>query len=175
MQIDSGKVVHLALTARDDSGAELETDSRTLDVLIGYGQLLPRVEQAIIGLRVGEQCAVKLQPAEAFGEYDELKVVEFERDDFPSNVQAGDQFEAENDRNEVVGLTVMGVHEDYVLVDLNHALAGKCVTLELEVLAIRPANARELAAARKRQVNVDPQSVGGLLPANALLGGRARR
>jgi FKBP-type peptidyl-prolyl cis-trans isomerase SlyD len=175
MLIDSGKVVHLGLTVLDDTQEGLQIDTSKLDVMVGFGQLLPKVEQALIGLQVGGQCAVKLQPAEAFGEYDELKVVQFDKDDFPSDVQAGDLFEVENERSEVAHLKVLQVHEDHVLVDLNHDLAGKCVTIKFEVLAIRPANGRELAAARKRQANADVQRAEGLLPVNALLQGRTRR
>jgi FKBP-type peptidyl-prolyl cis-trans isomerase SlyD len=175
MLIDSGKVVHLGLTVLDETGEELQTDSSTLDVIVGYGQLLPKVEQALIGLQVGEQCVVNLKPAEAFGEYNEQKVLRFDKDDFPSDVQAGDLFEAESNGSEVVNLTVMEVHEDHILVDLNHALAGKSVTMKFEVLAIRPADRREIEAASKRRSNEDVRSTQGLLPANALLGGRARR
>ena len=175
MLIDSGKVVRLGLSVLDETEKGLKIDSSVLDVMVGFGQLLPNVEQAIIGLQVGGQCAVKLQPAEAFGEYDELKVVRFDKDDFPSDVQAGDLFEAESDRSVVVDLKVLEVHEDYVLVDLNHELAGKCVTLKLEVIAIRPANRSEIEAAMKRHANDDVQSAQGLLQVNALLGGRTRR
>ena len=173
--IDAQKVVRLAVILRDELGETLPTDNSSLEVLTGFGQLLPHVEQSILGLAVGEKCVLELMPIEAFGERDEAKVVEFDRDDFPEGVAQGDSFDAEGDDGTSTPLSVLEVHDEYVLVDMNHPLAGKRVTVEFEVLGIRSAVKEELQVATIARQNRGLQPEGTLLPLNRLLGGRPRR
>ncbi len=173
--VDVHKVVRLAVTLRDDHGESLPTDNTSLEVLTGFGQLLPHVEQSILGLEVGEKCVLELKPVEAFGERDEAKVVEFDRDDFPEDVAQGDVFDAEGDNGTFTPLSVLEVHDDCVLVDMNHPLAGKRVTVEFEVLGVRSAGKEDLQAATIARQNIGLQPEDTLLPLNRLLGGRPRR
>lgn len=173
--VDAHKVVRLAVTLRDDHGESLPTDNSSLEVLTGFGQLLPHVEQSILGLSVGERCLLELKPVEAFGERDETKVVEFERDDFPEDVAQGDNFDAEGDDGTLTPLSVLEVHDDYVLVDMNHPLSGRRVMVEFEVLGIRSAGKEDIQAATIARQNSGSQPNDSLLPLNRLLGGRPRR
>lgn len=173
--VEPQSVVRLGVALRDDAGNALQTDITQLEVIVGFGQLLPQVEQPILGLHVGQRCELKLQPAEAFGEYDPDKQIEIDREEFPPDVAPGDLFDAEREGGTVTTLTLLEVHEDYVLVDLNHVLAGKCVTIDFEVLAIRPASKRELEVAAMARENADSESDQDLLPLNRLLRGRSQR
>jgi FKBP-type peptidyl-prolyl cis-trans isomerase 2 len=143
--------------------------------MIGFGQLLAQVEASILGLGLGGKCSLKLEPAEAFGTYDENKVVEFERDEFPADIAPGDLFDAEAEDGTVTSLTILEVHDEYVLVDLNHVLAGKCVTVEFEVLAIRPVSKSDIEAVTRARENRNSGPSDSLLPLNRLLRGRSRR
>ena len=172
---DAHKVVRLAVTLRDDLGDTLPTDNSSLEVLTGFGQLLPHVEQSILGLAAGESCVLELKPIEAFGERDDAKIVEFDRDEFPADVAQGDIFDAEGDDGTFTPLSVLEVHDEYVLVDMNHPLAGKRVTVEFEVLGVRSAGKEDLQAATLARQNSSSQPEDTLLPLNRLLGGRPRR
>lgn len=173
--VDAHKVIRLAVTLRDDHGETLPTDNSSLEVLTGFGHLLPHVEQSILGLTVGEKCVLELEPTEAFGEHDEAKVVEFDREDFPQDVVQGDMFDAEGDNGTFTPLLVLEVHDEYVLVDMNHPLAGKRVAVEFEVLGVRSAGKEDLQAATIARQNSGSPSKDTLLPLNRLLGGRPRR
>jgi FKBP-type peptidyl-prolyl cis-trans isomerase SlyD len=173
--VEAHKVVRLAVSLRDDQGETLPTDNSSLEVLTGFGHLLPHVEQSILGLAVGEKCVLELKPNEAFGEHDEGKIVEFDRDDFPEDVAQEDIFDAEGDNGAFTPLLVLEVHDEYVLVDMNHPLAGKRVTVEFEVLEIRSAGKEDLQAATIARQNNGSSSKDSLLPLNRLLGGRPQR
>jgi FKBP-type peptidyl-prolyl cis-trans isomerase SlyD len=173
--VDAHKVVRLAVTLRDSQGEALLTDNSSLEVLTGFGQLLAHVEQSILGLAVGEKCVLELKPSEAFGERDESKVIEFDREDFPQDVAPGDIFDAEGDNGTLTPLAVLEVQDEYVLVDMNHTLAGKSVTVEFEVLGVRSASKDDIRAASIAKQNSQSQPEDTLLPLNRLLGGRPRR
>ena len=175
MRVEPGNVVRLKVTVRDDLGTELQTDATAIDVIVGFGQILPRVEQALIGLAVGEHCSLQLAPEEAFGEHQASGIVDVDKGDFPNDVAVGDQFEAESDDHQVIQLRVLQVGEEFVQVNMNHVLAGKVVGMDLEVVAIRPAESAEVESAKIRQSQRTNEPVDGLLPAKALLRGRQRR
>ncbi len=173
--VEPGQVVQLDISVWDDLGCEVQADHRKIDVIIGAGQLLPDIEGALVGLRRGDRRRVRLSPNEAFGEHDAGKVVEFDRDEFPPDVAAGDHFDAERDEGGLLVLRVVSVHSDYVLVDLNHPLAGHIVDIEFLVQGMRPANKSELESPHNRQKSDDSSRASRLLPVGSLLRGRPAR
>jgi FKBP-type peptidyl-prolyl cis-trans isomerase SlyD len=171
----TGKLIQVDFILRDAEGQSVQADQSSFSVIIGSGQLLPRIEGALIGLSVGDRATLKLQPKEAFGERDAAKVIEFDRDEFPSDVVAGDHFEAEQDGGAVVVLRIVEVEPDFVKVDLNHPLAGQRVELEFVVKGIRQADEQELADAQVRAKTPSEHTSNGLMPVGRLLRGRAGR
>ena len=61
----------------------------------GYDDIFPKIEEALQGKAIGESVQVKLQPDEAFGEYDAEMVQIEPRKDFPKELQVGMQFEGD--------------------------------------------------------------------------------
>jgi len=173
--VKSQCAIRLGVALLDDRGERLQTDIQSIEAIIGFEQLLPKVERALLGLRVGERCSMRLQPAEAFGDYDEAKLIELDRGDFPHDLAAGDLFEAEDEDGNTTILHVREVYQDHVLADLNHLLAGKCVTVEFEVQAIRPASRSDVRAAEMAREKRKSGNGESLVPLNRLLKGRSRR
>jgi FKBP-type peptidyl-prolyl cis-trans isomerase 2 len=170
-----GKWVQVDFILRDAEGRNIEADQRSFTAVIGSGQLLPQIEDGLIGLGVGDRTILKLQPNEAFGQRDAAKVVEFDRDEFPPDVVAGDHFEAEQDGGAVVVLRIVDVQPEFVKVDLNHPLAGQRVELEFLVTEIRQADEQELASGQSEEKTPDESTSMGLLPVGRLLRGRPGR
>lgn len=112
----------------------------------GYGGIFQPIEEALEGKQVGDEVVVKLQPEDAFGEYDE-ELVEIEsRANFPDNIEVGMQFERVNEDGEEEGLyTVTDIAEDRVVIDGNHPLAGTALVFSCAVAAVRAASAEELS------------------------------
>ena len=72
---------------------------------------------------------MKLQPEDAFGEYDAELVMIEPRDIFPENIEVGMQFERaaeEGDEDELY--TITDIADDKVVVDGNHPLAGMALS-----------------------------------------------
>jgi FKBP-type peptidyl-prolyl cis-trans isomerase 2 len=111
---------------------------------------------------------VKLSAGQAFGARDPSAILELDRDEFPADIAAGDEFEAENDEGDSVPLVVLEVGDDFVVVDMNHPLAGQSVTLWLCVEAVRPALTAEIEEAVQLVENGGSRPA-SLLPAASLV------
>ena len=71
MQIAKDTVVTLNYRVTDPDGNLIDDGQRPLVYLHGgYDGIFSRIEEALHGMSVGEQLEVKLQPDDAFGDYD---------------------------------------------------------------------------------------------------------
>ena len=97
---------------------------------------------------MGETVKVKLQPEEAFGDYDEELIQIESRDQFPKELQVGMQFEGGpegGDDDDFIIYRVTDIADDKVVLDGNHPLAGMSLIFTCTVTAVRPASEEELA------------------------------
>lgn len=109
-----------------------------MEITIGAGEFFPEIEQALLGMSVGEKKIVHIPAADAFGDYDAEKVFTAKRSEIPEDLQpeVGDAFTLGNDDNEEIDVTVIEVTEDGVTFDSNHPLAGEDLNFEIELVEI---------------------------------------
>jgi len=146
MQISQDTVVSLSYELFDADGKLIEKTKAPIAYIHGgYDGIFPMVESALQGKTVGEACEVRLEPQDAFGQYDAAMVREEPRNLFPKNVAVGMQFEGSadgSDQNAVY--TVTKITADKVSVDGNHPLAGKTLVFSCKVTGVRKATDEEL-------------------------------
>ena len=147
MQIDKDTVVALTYELHDADGKLIEKTESPIEYLHGgYDGIFPMVEKALAGKAAGEGCRVKLEPDDAFGEYDAELVLLEQRGKFPPNVAVGMQFEGRGaESGNSLIYTVTDIANDKVVVDANHPLAGKTLHFACTVTAVRAATSEELA------------------------------
>lgn len=145
--INKDTVVSLSYELRDAEGEVLEKADQPLTYLHGgYHGIFPRVEAALEGKAVGHECAIDLEPEDAFGEYDSDLIRVEARNLFPQNVSVGMQFQGTSQESgQVMIYTVTDVADDKVVVDANHPLAGKRVRFTCTVTDVRKATADEVS------------------------------
>jgi FKBP-type peptidyl-prolyl cis-trans isomerase SlyD len=113
----------------------------------GYDGIFPTVEEALHGKDIGDKVSVKMEPDDAFGEYDHDLVRVEARDLFPKDIEVGMQLEggAEDDEDEDYMLfTIVEITDKEVTVDGNHPLAGKTLNFNATVTGVRTATKEEL-------------------------------
>jgi FKBP-type peptidyl-prolyl cis-trans isomerase SlyD len=147
MQIAKDTVVTLTYELYDAEGRLIEKSDEPIEYLHGgYHGIFPLVERALAGKGVGDHCRVRLEPEDAFGEYDAQRVHVEPRGKFPPDVAVGMQFEGRGaDSGETLIYTVTDVVADKVVVDGNHPLAGQTLHFACTVTAVRPATDEEIA------------------------------
>jgi FKBP-type peptidyl-prolyl cis-trans isomerase SlyD len=146
LTIGKNTVVSLEYELVDADGALIEKTDAPISYLHGgHDGIFPRVEEALDGKQAGHTCEVKLEPDDAFGEYDASNIRVEPRDMFPKNVAVGMQFQGSAQGSDhVVLYTVTDVADDKVVVDANHPLAGKTVTFKCTVKDVRKGTAEEI-------------------------------
>ena len=112
----------------------------------GYGDIFAAVEAALEGKRVHDRVEVRLEPQDAYGDYDDKLVHLVPRDRFPDGLETGMRVEGEaGGGDEGVLYTVTDMAEDKVVLDGNHPLAGLALKFECVVAGVRPATEMEIA------------------------------
>lgn len=136
MQGDKVKV-HYRGTLDDGTQFDSSYDrNEPLVFTVGAGEMIPGFEAAVLDMQPGETKTVRLEPAEAYGEY---------REDYIEKVPAGAVVKAEDipvgervvistKDGEVTDVLVSKIEDDYIYFDHNHFLAGKPLTFDIELL-----------------------------------------
>jgi len=151
VKIAKDTVVALDVELADLWGNVLERSDRPVLYLHGgYDDLLPAVEAALEGKQTGAQVDLRLEPEDAFGDYDaELLRIE-DRARFPEALEVGMQFEGipgtADDGDAGAGIyRVTDIAGDKVVLDGNHPYAGLAIKFACKVREVRPATAEEIA------------------------------
>lgn len=147
MQIGQDTVVTLAFRVSDAQGNLIDEGAQPLVYLHGgYGGIFERIEAELAGQSTGFQKDIRLQPEEAFGEYDAQLVMMEARDLFPDDIEVGMQFErATEDGEDEMLYTITDIAEGKVVVDGNHPLAGMALVFSCTVSSVRAATPEEIA------------------------------
>ena len=105
---------------------------------VGQGEIDPRLELCLTGLKVGEHRLFQLAPWQAFGERHDDLVQTLPRSDFPAGMElAVDRlvdFELPN--GETLQGRILELDAERVRLDFNHPLAGLPIEFEVEILDI---------------------------------------
>ena len=127
-----------------DSSENIEGD--VIDFIQGLGQIIPGLEAAMYGMKVGQAKQVKVEPAQAYGEVDNDAFVWVPSEDFPDTipVELGTVFEMREEDGETLLAKIIEIKDEQVHVDLNHPLAGKMLEFDVKVVGLRVATSEEL-------------------------------
>jgi FKBP-type peptidyl-prolyl cis-trans isomerase SlyD len=143
-------IVTLSYKVTDTLGDTLSESAAPEAFLIGSEDLLPKIQDALMGQTAGFTLKLHLEPEDAFGDYDATLMIMEPRKFFPTETAEGLQFEVlpAGCTSGVAGTiyTVTDVTDDVVMLDGNHPLAGIAVRFELQVLAVREATLEEVGA-----------------------------
>ncbi|MBI4987004.1 MAG: peptidylprolyl isomerase [Rhodocyclales bacterium] len=149
MQIGKDSVVTLAYRVTDVDGNLVDEGAEPLVYLHGgYGGIFGKIEETLQGTGVGDKFEVRLEPEDAFGDYDAELVMVEPRNLFPDNIEVGMQFErageeGEDEEDELY--TITDIADDKVVVDGNHPLAGMALVFSCTVTEVRVASAEEIS------------------------------
>lgn len=151
MQVVKNTVVTLDYSVTDPDGVLVDAGQEPLVYLHGgYDDIFPLIEEAVHEKKVGESVVVKMQPDDAFGEYDAELIQVESRKGFPKELEVGMQFEGvpdsdnSEDDDDVLIYRVTEIADDKVVLDGNHPLAGLALVFTCTVTAVRPASATEI-------------------------------
>jgi FKBP-type peptidyl-prolyl cis-trans isomerase SlyD len=153
-KIAAGKYVVLDYVLTDEDGDVIQqsSDEQTgpLSYVHGYSPILPGLHRGMEGLNQGDSKQVTVPPEDGYGVADEDAVFEVDRAELPNpeNVKFGDEIVAEDEEGNEFAMHIIEVHDDFVVVDTNHPLAGYTLVWNVTVRDVRDATPQEIEAAR---------------------------
>jgi peptidylprolyl isomerase len=118
----------------DDCGCE----AGPMELVIGEEEFFLQIEEALIGMALGEKKTVEIPAEDAFGEHDEEEVFTVGREQIPDDLypEVGQELELTGEDDESIVVTVVEVSEEEITLDANHPLAGENLTYEFELVEI---------------------------------------
>ena len=150
MKVEENKVVSFHYSV-SDGGPEAIDSSRErgepLSALIGGHNIIPGLEAALIGHEPGERFEVEVPPADAYGERraDFTQRVPKKYFQHPEALHPGMTTVLHTKESGARMVVVLKVGSSVIDVDLNHPLAGKTLTFDVEIVDVRDASAEEIA------------------------------
>jgi len=146
MKIEKDSAVTLRFKVSDAQGKLIEDAKEPMVYLHGgYGNTLPKIEEALEGQEPGFQTTLALAPEDAFGLRDEDLMRTIPRSQFPPGVKVGGQLEGQGSDGRRQVFNVAKIKGDTVILDGNHPLAGKALRFSLKVIDVRAASEEEIA------------------------------
>jgi peptidylprolyl isomerase len=140
-KVTEGAFVSVEYTGTLADGHVFDTSHgrRPLEVEMGAGSLIQGFEKALMGMSLNEKKTFTLEPKEAYGERDEELKKSFSRKEIPPGMapEVGQNVALTGPQGQQLPGWISSVGEEEVVVDLNHPLAGKSLTFEVEVVGIK--------------------------------------
>jgi len=135
-----GDTVSIRYIGTLDNGRIFDSteESGPLTFTIGGGKVFPALEEAVVGMAVGEAKNLLIPAADAYGPRRPENQVVFSREKLPAGFEAkvGQKMQIRLGSGEEVLMLVTAVDEAGVTLDGNHALAGLDLTFALQLDAI---------------------------------------
>lgn len=144
-RVAHGSEVALHFEVSLDNGTVIDTTfnrEQPVVLTVGDESFLPGFEKVLINLRAGDTRTARLDPEQAFGEWNADNVQTFSKTQFAlteSEPEIGMMMEFEDKGKNTLPGVVSKVTEDSVEVDFNHPLAGQAVNFKVQVFKVTPA------------------------------------
>ena len=118
-----------------------------LEFIIGKGQVIPGLENALVGMNEGESGDIMVSAADAYGEVNAEAQQTLPKEQFEGvDLQEGMTLYGQGENGETVQVTVTSFDDKEVQVDFNHPLAGKDLMFSVTVVSAREATADEISS-----------------------------
>ena len=118
-----------------------------LEFIIGKGQIIPGLENALVGMAQGESGDIMVSAADAYGDVNPEAMQTLPKEQFEGvDLVEGMSLYGQGEDGQTVQVTVKSFDDKEVNVDFNHPLAGKDLMFSVVVLSSREATADEITS-----------------------------
>ena len=131
--------VHYTLSLADGVKKESSLDGdKPFEFVIGQGQVIKWWDEGLIGMKIGDTKKLEIEPADAYGEYDETRVQTVAKTELKQFEEAGIKLEVgELLPTQFGNFKIKEATDTSVTVDVNHELAGQKLFFDIEIIDIK--------------------------------------
>lgn len=103
-------------------------------------ELLPAMEEELMGMEPGEKKEFTLTPDKAFGPVQKEAIIKFPKENLElrKDIQPGMYLDIENNQKETFRGKILEIDDKNITMDFNHPLAGKTLTYQIEIVDVQP-------------------------------------
>lgn len=135
-----GQAVKIHYTGRLDDGTVFDTsDGREpLAFTLGSGMVIAGFDAGVTNMAIGQKKTVNIACNDAYGPVNPDMLLEFPKEQLPADMphQVGTMLQMSDDQGHVHQVILVEIKDTTVIIDANHALAGKNLIFDLELISI---------------------------------------
>lgn len=150
MAIKENEVVAMEYQVVDANSKEVIDSNIGMDPLefiVGKGHIIPGLENKIMELSNGDKADIMVNPAEAYGEYNDDALDTLPSEQFSGiELKEGMTLYGTGESGQTVQVRVKSFDDTNVTIDYNHPLAGKTLMFTITIMDVRAATADEIAS-----------------------------
>ena len=140
-KVAKGDKVKVEYEGKLDDGAVFDSSEKSgqlLEFEVGSGQVIKGFDEALIGMKKGDEKIFKLKPAEAYGDPNPQLVKKIPKSQLPPEPEPkeGMMLAVGMPNGQQIPAKITQVTDSHVTIDINHPLAGKNLNFKIKVLAI---------------------------------------
>ena len=139
-KVENGNFVSVEYKGTLENGHVFDTSHgrRPLEIQMGAGHLIKGFENELMGMALNEKKLFTLAPEDAYGQIDENQKHSFPISEVPPGMtpRIGMTIGLTTPEGHQVPARIIHLDDEKLTLDLNHPLAGKSLTFEIEVVGI---------------------------------------
>lgn len=138
--VSQGKQISIeyTLTLEDKSVIDSNVDMEPLSFIQGSHEIIPGLEDALEGMKVGESKQVTVKPEDAYGLVSEDAVSEVKKEQVPQDaLKLGAVLQGQSPDGQIILARVVEIRKETVLLDYNHPLAGQTLYFDVKILDVQ--------------------------------------
>jgi len=117
---------------------ESSEGAQPVEYMQGQGTIVPGLEKALEGMKVGEEKTITVPPADGYGEMLKDAIKDVPKKNFPADFDfvLGSIIQLEDPEGNAYPGIIWDIKEDTVAVNFNHPLAGQTLIFDVKILSI---------------------------------------
>jgi peptidylprolyl isomerase len=133
-----GDTISVSYTGTFENGEVFDTSDGhpPLKFTVGAGQLIAGFDKAVLGMKTGDKKSFTVSPEEGYGEHRNDLIIDMPRTYIPPDMDLyeGLQVQLQDNAGNPIPAIVTAIGDDAVKMDVNHPLAGKTLSFDIEVV-----------------------------------------
>jgi len=140
MEVKKGSKIHVEYEGKFEDGEVFDStknhDGKPLVFVAGEGMVVQGFDNAVIGMKKGDEKEVTIKPEEGYGMPDERAIQKVPKRMMPAKIQEGMEIGVPLQNGQMIPAKITKIASDIVTIDMNHPLAGKTLIFKIKVVEI---------------------------------------
>ena len=146
MAVKNGDTIKVQYKGFFDDGEVFDSTEQhggePLEFTVGEHHVIPGFENGVLGKELNEEFEIRIEPKEAYGEYNSEAIQMIKREEFPPDVtpEVGMMLQVQQkhgDHSHDIPVWIVKVEGDDISLDFNHPMAGKTLNFKMTVESIK--------------------------------------